>query len=491
MLPNPSDLEGAYALAPSDPAAWVRALDLRMTINGEDAPSAATASVIDPCREQPIATYPEAGLEHLEAAVAAAAAAFPGWAARSWAERRAAVEHFADLMEAARMDFAVILACESGRPLRWCLREMLGAVSYARILAALELPARDLSVAGLRAQIKRKALGVVGAIAPWNAPVILAVAKIANALLVGDTLVLRPSPFTPLSALYLGQIGRATFPPGVFNVITGDAGVGAAMTTHPKVAKISFTGSTATGKTIAAAAAATLKKLTLELGGNDPAIVLPDADIDAVALAVLNTALANCGHFCAAIKRLYVHEAIYDEVCHAVVGLAESVVMGDGFDQATTMGPLQNRPQFERVWDLFDDAVGQGGRVLTGGRRVDGPGLFIPPTLVDGLAHDVRLVKEEQFGPVLPILRFSDEDEVIALANDTTYGLAGSIWTRDIARGVALADRLEVGTAWVNQHGAFTAALPMPFAKESGIGIDYAEYGLAEHTRPMLINARL
>jgi len=182
LLPNPSDLEGAYALAPSDPAAWVRALDLRMTINGEDAPSAVTASVIDPCREEAIATYPESGLEHLEAAVAAAAAAFPSWAARSWAERRAAVEHFADLMEAARMDFAVILACESGRPLRWCLREMLGAVSYARILAALDLPARDLSVAGLRAEIKRKALGVVGAIAPWNAPVILAVAKIANAL---------------------------------------------------------------------------------------------------------------------------------------------------------------------------------------------------------------------------------------------------------------------------------------------------------------------
>jgi aldehyde dehydrogenase (NAD+) len=491
LLPNPNDLEGAYALAPRDPGAWVAALNLQMTINGVDASSNARSTVIDPSFEQPIATYPEAGPEHLERAVAAAAAAFPGWSARPWTERRAALERFADRLEETRMDFAVILACESGRPLRWCLREMLGAVSYARILAALELPSRDLSVSGLSARIKRKALGVVGAIAPWNAPVILAVAKIANALLVGDTLVLRPSPFTPLSALYLGLIGREVFPPGVFNVITGDAEIGAAMTTHPKVAKISFTGSTATGKKIAAAAAASLKKLTLELGGNDPAIVLPDADIDAVAQAVLNTALANCGHFCAAIKRLYVHGDIYDEVCRAVVGLAESVIMGSGFDQSTTMGPLQNRPQFERVWDLFDDAVGQGGRVLAGGWRVEGPGLFIPPTLVDGLDHDVRLVKEEQFGPVLPIIRFSDDDQVVAMANNTTYGLGGSIWTREIDRGVALADRLEVGTAWVNQHGAFTAALPMPFAKESGIGIDYAEYGLAEHTRPMLINARL
>jgi aldehyde dehydrogenase (NAD+) len=174
-----------------------------------------------------------------------------------------------------------------------------------------------------------------------------------------------------------------------------------------------------------------------------------------------------------------------------VIALAESVVMGSGFEAATTMGPLQNRPQFERVWGLFDDAVGRGGRVLTGGQRVEGLGLFIPPTLVDGMDHDCRLVKEEQFGPVLPILRFRAVDEVVAMANDTSYGLGASVWTRDVPRGVALADRLEAGTAWVNQHGAFTAALPMPFAKESGIGIDYAEYGLAEHTRPMLINARL
>ncbi len=491
MLPNPSDLEGAYGLAPCDPGAWVEALGLQMTIDGADAPSAVRSTVIDPCVEAPIATYPEAGAEHLDRAVAAAAAAFPAWAARPWADRRAALERFADGLEAARMDLAVIMACESGRPLRWTLRETVGAVSYVRILAALDLPARDLSRSGLSVEIKRKALGVVGAIAPWNAPVILAVAKIANALLVGDTMVLRPSPFTPLSALYLGLIGREVLPPGVFNVITGDAGIGAAMTTHPKVAKISFTGSTATGKKIAAASAATLKRLTLELGGNDPAIVLPDADIDALAQAVFNTALANCGHFCAAIKRLYVHDDIYEEVCQAVTALAQSVAMGSGFDAATNMGPLQNRPQFERVWDLFDEAVAHGARVLTGGQRVEGPGLFIPPTLVDGMDHDCRLVKEEQFGPVLPIIGFRDEDQVIAMANDTLYGLGGSIWTRDIPRGVALADRLEAGTAWVNQHGAFTAALPMPFAKESGIGIDYAEYGLAEHTRPMLINARV
>ncbi len=491
MLPNPSDPEGAYELAPQDPGAWVESLNLQMTIDGEDAPSATLSTVIYPTTERPIASYPDADAGHLERSIAAAAAAFPAWSARSWQERRAALERFADRLEAVQQDFAVILAVESGRPLRWTFREMSYSVHYIRILAALDLPARDLSVPGLRAEIKRKALGVVAAIAPWNAPVVLAVAKIANALLVGDTMVLRPSPFTPLSALYLGMIGREVFPPGVFNVITGDADIGAGMTTHPKVAKISFTGSTATGKKIAAAAAPTLKRLTLELGGNDPAIVFPDADVDAVAQAVFATALANCGHFCAAIKRLYVHEDIYNEVCQAVTALARSLVLGDSFDPAATMGPLQNRPQFDRVWGLFDDAVAHGGRVITGGERFDGPGLFIPPTLVDGLDHDVRLVKEEQFGPVLPLIGFKDEDLVIRMANDTNYGLGGSIWTRDLERGLAFAERLEAGTAWVNQHGAFTAALPMPFAKESGVGIDYAEYGLAEHARPMLVNARL
>jgi aldehyde dehydrogenase (NAD+) len=491
MLTNVTDPEAAYLHIPADPAAWLKTLNLQMTINGVDAPSAQHAIVMHPGTENPIATYPEAGLTHLDLAMTAAAEAFPAWAAEDWARRRAALERFADQLQAAQQDLAVILACESGRPLRLTHNEMTYSVQYVRILASLDLPAQDVSRPGLKAVLKRKALGVVGAIAPWNAPVVLAVAKIANALLVGDTLVLRPSPFTPLSALYLGILGRGIFPPGVFNVITGDASIGAAMTTHPKVAKISFTGSTATGKKIAIAAAPTLKKLTLELGGNDAAIVLPDANVSALAQTVFAIALRNCGHFCAAIKRLYIHEDIYDEVCETIIALAESAVLGTSFDAATTMGPLQNRPQFERVWSLFDDAVAQGGRVLTGGTRVNRSGLFMPPTLVDGLDHDVRLIAEEQFGPVLPLIRFRDENMALQMANDTTYGLGGSIWTGDIERGMALADRLEVGTAWVNQHGAFTAALPMPFAKESGIGIDYAEYGLAEHARPMLVNARV
>ena len=491
MLTATTDPEQSYELLPPDPAAWVQALGLQMTINGVDAPSAKRSTVVNPGNNLRMVDYPEADMEHLERAVAAASAAFPRWSAQPWNTRREALLHFAELIEKAHQDLTVILACESGRPLRKAHNEITFTAMYVRIIAALDLPPRDLSIPGVRAELRRKALGVVGGIAPWNAPVVLGAAKIANALLAGDTMILRPSPFTPLTALYLGTIGREAFPPGVFNVITGDAAIAASMTAHPGIAKISFTGSTATGKKIAAAAAPTLKRLTLELGGNDPAIVLPDADINAVAQTVYGISLQNCGHFCAAVKRLYVHDDVYDEVCEAIALRCRSAVLGTSFDPAVTMGPLQNKQQFDRVWDLFDDAIGHGGRVITGGDRINLPGLFIPPTLVDGIGAEVRLVNEEQFGPVLPIIRFKDEHRVLEMANDTNYGLGGSIWTKDIERGVALADRLEVGTAWVNQHGAFTAALPMAFAKESGIGIDFAEYGLAEHARPMLVNVRL
>jgi acyl-CoA reductase-like NAD-dependent aldehyde dehydrogenase len=484
-------LDQAYQRAPSDPETWLAALELRMVIGGAEFVGDAIREVLDPCTEKAIALYPEAGIADLERAVAAAGAAFPDWSGAAWERRREALEAFADLLAAHHETLSIIVACESGRPLRRCWSEVSFAIDYVRIIAAAQLPPIRLDRANLRVELKRKALGVVCAIAPWNGPVILAVAKIANALLAGDTLVLRPSPFTPLSALYMGRLGLEVFPAGVMNVITGDASVGAAMTTHPKVVKISFTGSTATGRLIAAAAAPTLKRLTLELGGNDAAIVLPDADLDQLVETVFQVSLGNAGHFCAAIKRLYVHRDIQQRVSAALVARCKKAVMGTRFDPRVDMGPVQNRPQFDRIWSLFDDAVAHGARVLCGGERHAGPGLFIPPTLVDGIGHGVRLVDEEQFGPVLPIIPFDDENEALRLANDSPYGLGGSIWTADIDRGVVLADRLEAGTAWVNQHGAFTAALPMAFAKDSGIGMDYAEYGLAEHSRAMLINARL
>ena len=480
-----------YADAPRDIAAYVDALGLELTIGGADAPRAGTKRLIDPCTGEQGASYPDAAERHVDLAVEAASRAYGDWSGRSWSDRRSALEHFATLMEADLGRLATILSIETGRPLRRALIEVGLAARNMRITAAVEMPPVALDHQGLAVTLRRKSLGVAGAIAPWNAPVVLAMAKLANALMAGDTLVLRPSPLTPLSALHLGRLAREAFPPGVVNVITGEAEVGAAMVAHPGIAKISFTGSTETGKRIAIAAAPTLKKLTLELGGNDAAIVLPDADVEAVAATVFQICFANSGHFCAAIKRLYVHEAVLPALREALLRQIGGAVLGDRFDPAVTMGPVQNRPQFDKIWAMFDDAVAQGGRVVTGGVRHDGPGFFIPPTLIEGVGHGVALVDDEQFGPVLPMIPFSDVEEAIAMANRGIYGLGGSIWTADIDRGVALAQRLEAGTGWVNQHGAFTAAIPMPFARQSGIGMDYAEYGVGEHMRTMVVNARL
>lgn len=480
-----------YANAPADAVDWVARLGLALTIDGADARSHGSARITDPVSGAAGASYADSAVTHVDLAVAAAKRAFPAWAGLEWGSRREALERFADLLVEHRATLAWLVAIESGRPLWRAVNEVTYAVFYVRTIAAAELPPVPYARDGLKVVLKHKPLGVAAAIAPWNGPVILAVAKIANALLAGDTLVLRPSPFTPLSALFMGRLGREAFPAGVFNVITGDASVGAAMTVHPDVAKVSFTGSTATGKAIAIAAAPTLKRLTLELGGNDAGIVLPDADVAALATTVFQISLGNAGHFCAAIKRLYVHEDIYPQVRDALIAQAEAAVMGGIFDPAVTMGPVQNRPQFDRIWALFDDALARGARVLTGGERQAGDGLFIPPTLVDGIGHGVALVDDEQFGPVLPLIPFRDEAAMVAMANSGPYGLGGSVWSRDIDRAIALVDRLEVGTGWVNQHGAFSAALPMPFAKQSGIGMDYAQYGVAEHSRAMLINARL
>ncbi|WP_159981997.1 MULTISPECIES: aldehyde dehydrogenase family protein [unclassified Novosphingobium] len=484
------EAETIYSEVPASVSGWIASLRLEQTIGNRDV-AAGRRPVIHPADGEVIAECPEAQVSDVDAAVDAARAAYPGWAALSWGARRERLEAFADALHRNRKALAFIIAAETGRPLRRAWSEVFFSVDFVRTIAAQELPETVYDRAGLRARLVHRPLGVVGAIAPWNAPVILAVAKIANALLAGDTLVLRPAPQTPLSALFMGQLAREIFPAGVYNTITGDAAVGAAMASHPGIAKISFTGSTGTGRLIAAAAAPTLKKLTLELGGNDAAIVLDDADPADVAACAYAISLQNAGQFCAAIKRLYVHESLYSAVRDRLLMLMENATAESPFDPASTMAPLQSQAQLDRVAGFAQDAAGRGCTVHQEPFAETTRGFFMAPALVEGCSAGMPLVDEEQFGPVLPIMPFTDDEDVLTLANAGEYGLGGSVWSADVERAIALASRLECGSAWVNQHGAYSAGLPLPFARQSGLGMDYAHFGVLEHARAMLINARV
>jgi acyl-CoA reductase-like NAD-dependent aldehyde dehydrogenase len=337
-------------------------------------------------------------------------------------------------------------------------------------------------------ELRYRPLGVVGIITPWNAPVNLALGPLVSALYTGNTVVLKPSPYTPLTTLKLGELMRPIFPAGVVNVLAGGAELGRFMTEHPAIDKISFTGSVATGKKVLASAAGTLKRVTLELGGNDPAIIMDDVDPKAIAKKVFFASFVNSGQVCMAIKRIYAHEKIYDALCEALAEEANKAVVGDGLDPKTELGPIQNKMQYDKVRAIIEDTKRRGARILAGGDVPDRPGYFVTPTIVVDVPEDSRLVREEQFGPIVPILKFNDLDDALARANDTRYGLSGSVWTSDVDRGAEIAAKLEVGTAWVNQHRATSAFVPFGGAKESGYGRQYSVLGLKGYMEPEVIS---
>jgi acyl-CoA reductase-like NAD-dependent aldehyde dehydrogenase len=335
--------------------------------------------------------------------------------------------------------------------------------------------------------LQHRPLGVVGAIVPWNFPLLLMAFKLPPALLTGNTVVLKPAATTPLATLLFGEIVQTIFPAGVVNVIADENDLGAAMSCHPGIDKISFTGSTGTGRRVMANAAPTLKRLTLELGGNDPAIVLDDADPKQVAPKLFDAAFANSGQVCVAIKRLYVHDAIYDEICDELAALAKRAIIGNGLAQGTQFGPLQNKAQFDLVCELIEDARVHGA-VIAGGEVAEGPGYFIHPTIVRDISDGTRLVDEEQFGPVLPVIRYSDTQAMIARANSSPFGLGASVWSSDPDRAYAVANEINAGTVWVNKHMDLAPTIPFGGVKQSGLGLELGDDGLKEFTQLRVIN---
>jgi len=450
-----------------------------MIIEGKRWDTSSSYDVINPATETSAGKAPDASKDDLEAAMTAAQRAFPDWS-RDEDRRRSLLREAAAALNGAAEQLGAILCAESGHPLPQAVVEIYGASLWFSYFADLEVPHETIELnATTVAEVRRRPLGVVAAITPWNYPLVLASWKLAPALRAGNTVVLKPSPFTPLATLAMGEVLSGVFPPGVLNVLSGGDELGAWMTAHPIPRKISFTGSVAGGRSVALSAAADLKRVTLELGGNDAAIILDDADLEEVADGIFKGAFANSGQVCSAIKRVYAPKNRYDEFVDALAARADAAVMGDPLAEGTDLGPLSTKPQYNRVVGLLGDALDQGAVAASGGGARGGSGYFVEPTILRGLSEGVAIVDEEQFGPVLPVLAYDSVEEALARANGTMFGLGGSVWSADPERAIEIAGRLECGTAWVNTHLALSPMQPFGGFKWSGIGVENGPWGLA------------
>ncbi|MEY4761497.1 MAG: hypothetical protein RLZZ200_1353 [Pseudomonadota bacterium] len=460
-------------------------MDYSLIINGSARKAAAYQDVKNPSTFDVVGRMPLGTKQDLDDAVAAARKAFETWSVTPDAERQAACHAVAANIEAHLEELAQLITAEQGKQLNGLGSrfEVGGAVGWAHATADLSIPVEVVQDnAEGRIEVHRKPIGVVGSITPWNWPMLIGSWHIIPAIRTGNTVVIKPSPYTPLSTIRMVELMNEVLPPGVVNCVTGDDALGAAMSSHPGIAKMVFTGSTSTGRKIMASAAPTLKRITLELGGNDAGVVLPDADPKAIAPGLFWGAFINGGQTCAALKRLYVHDSIYDAVCEALVEFAMSVPMGDGKDETVQLGPIQNQMQFDKVSRFVEEAKKAGGRVLCGGAPLGGKGYFYPITFVADIKEGTPLVDEEQFGPALPIIRYTDVEDAMRRANADPLGLGGSVWGKDTAKAKQLAQRLECGITWVNKHGGIQPNTPFGGVKQSGLGVEFNVDGLKEYT---------
>jgi acyl-CoA reductase-like NAD-dependent aldehyde dehydrogenase len=461
-----------------------------MTIGGNSVKGLTSFDVFNPSTGEKIGTAPNATSADLNAAVEAAQNAFEDWSQKSDEELQAICQKVTQKISEHAEELAKMITLEQGKPLnglgsRW---EMGGAAVWAGHTSGLSLPVKVLQDdAQGRVELHRKPLGVVGSITPWNFPIMIAVWHILPALRSGNTVVMKPSPLTPLAALRFVEILNTVLPAGVLNSVSSDdktQNMGAEMSAHSGIRKIVFTGSCGTGQKVMQSSALTMKRLTLEMGGNDAGIVLPDCDPKAIAEGLFWGAFINNGQTCVAMKRLYVHDSIHDEVCEHLVAYAKNIQVGDGLDEASMLGPVQNRMQFDKVTRLVNDARKKG-KVLLGGEP--GLGLFFPPTIIAGLKNGIGLVDEEQFGPALPIIRYRDVNDVIRAANNSQNGLGGSVWGTDISEARQVAKRMECGSVWINKHAAIQPNAPFGGTKASGLGVEFTEDGLKEYTDGQVI----
>ncbi|ELT44998.1 aldehyde dehydrogenase family protein [Arthrobacter nitrophenolicus] len=454
--------------------------------------SGQTRTILNPATGEAVGEAPIHDLEFLEHAVATAVETQPAWAALGHEARSAALLKAADAVERSAEELAQLLSREQGKPLNGpnARFEVGACVAWLRATAGLPLEPETIVDDGqTRAELHYKPIGVVAAIGPWNWPMMIAIWQIAPALRMGNTVVVKPSGNTPLSVLALVKVLNEELPEGILTTVSCGRDVGARLTDHPAIGKIMFTGSTAAGRAIIKSSADTVKRLTLELGGNDAGIVLPDADPKTIAEDIFWGAFLNTGQTCAALKRLYVHDDIYDAVCDELTTVAKAMPMGNGLDETNVLGPLQNKAQYDVVANLVQAAKDSGARILLGGNPdPDQPGYFYPTTLVADIDNNNPLVAEEQFGPALPIIRYSTIDEAVEKANALDVGLGASVWSSNPAAARDVATRIQAGTVWINRHGAVDPRIPFGGAKQSGYGLEFGVEGLKHLGVPQVIN---
>ncbi|MBN9463521.1 MAG: aldehyde dehydrogenase family protein [Burkholderiales bacterium] len=469
------------------------------TSNGQSVGSDKTFASINPATGETLGNVPISSRQQVADAIAAARAAQPAWAARPDAERKALMMKVAEIIKANDAYLADWVTREQGKPLGGvgpdqvpgARFEVWGCEVWTQVPASLDMP---MEVAfedeTRRDEVHRKPYGVIAAIAPWNWPLLIAIWQIIPSIRAGNTVVIKPSEYTSIGTLEMVRLISEALPKGVVNTVSGPGEVGSWLVSDPGINKVMFTGSARTGAKVAEAAAKNVVPVTLELGGNDAAIMLPDADPKAMAMGLFWGAFINMGQTCAAAKRLYVPESLFEPTVQALKELAQAMPMGNGLEEGMVMGPIQNKMQYDKVVDLVESAKAQGGNVVCGGTPRGGAGYFYPLTLVTGLKDGDRLVDEEQFGPVLPIIRYRDVEEAIASANRLDVGLGASVWSTDVEKAKQVASRIQAGTVWINQHGMIHPMVPFGGVKGSGYGVEFGLDGLKAVTQPQVISIK-